>query len=129
MAGPDEYDSTLAQTKVADYSEHLRASSPKKVAYLKEALERPGLDLQIKDALLATIDQLKAAGHTVEPVSFEYLDYVVPAYYILTMAEASSNLARYDGVHYGHRSKQATDLTTTYKRSVPKVLAKKLSEG
>ena len=53
----------------------------------------------------------------VEPVSFEYLDYVVPAYYILTMAEASSNLARYDGVHYGYRSKRSFDLESTYKTS------------
>ena len=52
-----------------------------------------------------------------EPVSFEYLDFVVPTYYILTAAEASSNLARYDGVHYGYRSEASTDLISTYKKS------------
>jgi aspartyl-tRNA(Asn)/glutamyl-tRNA(Gln) amidotransferase subunit A len=63
------------------------------------------------------IDKLKADGNIVEPVSFEYLEYVVPTYYILTMAEASSNLARYDGVHYGYRSAASKDLTSTYKKS------------
>ncbi|WDF55937.1 Asp-tRNA(Asn)/Glu-tRNA(Gln) amidotransferase subunit GatA [Mucilaginibacter sp. KACC 22063] len=118
MAGPDEYDSTLMQAKPASLSAELKkVEAPQKIAYLKEALERPGLDPEIKEGLLNAIEKLKQAGHTVEPVSFEYLDYVVPTYYILTMAEASSNLARYDGVHYGYRSPNAVDLTTTYKRS------------
>ncbi len=118
MAGRDAFDSTLIQEEVPAYSTQLKAeTSPKKIAYLREALERPGLDPEIKEALLKSIGDLKAAGHTVEPVSFEYLDYVVPTYYILTMAEASSNLARYDGVHYGYRSPQATDLMSTYKLS------------
>lgn len=56
-------------------------------------------------------------GHIVEPVSFKYLDYVVAAYYILTTAESSSNLSRYDGVHFGYRSEKATDLESTYKLS------------
>lgn len=118
MAGPDAYDSTLIQAKAPQYGEELKKEdAPQKIAYLKEALERPGLDPVIKEGLLTTIDKLKKAGHSVEPVSFEYLDYVVPTYYILTMAEASSNLARFDGVHYGYRSPNAVDLTTTYKRS------------
>ncbi|NCD70454.1 Asp-tRNA(Asn)/Glu-tRNA(Gln) amidotransferase subunit GatA [Mucilaginibacter agri] len=118
MGGPDAYDSTLIQKSILQYSTELnQTESPKKIAYLREALERPGLDEHIKTALLKAINNLKAAGHTVEPVSFEYLDYVVPTYYILTMAEASSNLARYDGVHYGYRSPKAVDLMSTYKLS------------
>jgi aspartyl-tRNA(Asn)/glutamyl-tRNA(Gln) amidotransferase subunit A len=118
MAGPDAFDSTLSKTPIPQYSTALTAKpAPKKIAYLREALERPGLDPQIKDALVNKIEALKAAGNTVEPVSFEYLDYVVPTYYILTMAEASSNLARYDGVHYGYRSPKAVDLMSTYKLS------------
>ncbi|WP_345953543.1 Asp-tRNA(Asn)/Glu-tRNA(Gln) amidotransferase subunit GatA [Mucilaginibacter sp. PAMB04168] len=118
MAGPDAYDGTASQQAVPSYTKTLQASTDKKkVAYLQEVLDSEGLDAEVKAALLKAIDDLKADGHTVEPVSFEYLDYVVPTYYILTMAEASSNLARYDGVHYGYRSPDAVDLVTTYKRS------------
>ncbi len=118
MAGPDAYDSTASQTAVPAYSQQLQAVNGKKrIAYLQEVFDSEGLDTEVKDALLKTIEDLKADGHTVEPASFEYLDYVVPTYYILTMAEASSNLARYDGVHYGYRSPNAVDLVTTYKRS------------
>jgi aspartyl-tRNA(Asn)/glutamyl-tRNA(Gln) amidotransferase subunit A len=117
MAGPDAYDSTLAQIPVPAYSVNVESATPKKIAYLKESLESPGLDAEVKAILINYIEKLRAEGHTVEPVSFEYLDHVVATYYILTMAEASSNLARYDGVHYGYRSPNAADLVTTYKRS------------
>lgn len=118
MAGADNYDSTASHEPVPAYAGNLQPSTgKKKIAYLQEVLDSAGLDAEVKTALLKAIDDLKADGHTVEPVSFEYLDYVVPTYYILTMAEASSNLARYDGVHYGYRSPNAVDLVTTYKRS------------
>jgi aspartyl-tRNA(Asn)/glutamyl-tRNA(Gln) amidotransferase subunit A len=118
MAGPDAYDSTASQSTVPTYSQSLQPQpGAKKIAYLEEVFDSEGLDAEVKATLLQAIEDLKADGHTVEPVSFEYLDYVVPTYYILTMAEASSNLARYDGVHYGYRSPNAVDLVTTYKRS------------
>jgi aspartyl-tRNA(Asn)/glutamyl-tRNA(Gln) amidotransferase subunit A len=61
------------------------------------------------------LQQLKEDGHTVDAVSFDMLDYIVPAYYVLTTAEASSNLSRYDGVKYGHRTdKKDVDLTEFY---------------
>ena len=75
------------------------------------------MDPEVKAAFENSIKSLQEDGHVVEPVSFELLDYVVPTYYILTMAEASSNLARYDGVHYGYRSERAKDLESTYKTS------------
>jgi aspartyl-tRNA(Asn)/glutamyl-tRNA(Gln) amidotransferase subunit A len=118
MAGPDNYDGTASHQPVPAYAADLQpATDKKKIAYLQEVLDSEGLDAEVKATLLKAIDDLRAEGHTVEPVSFEYLDYVVPTYYILTMAEASSNLARYDGVHYGYRSPNAVDLVTTYKRS------------
>ena len=61
--------------------------------------------------------ELKAQGHTVEEQTFSYLDVIVPSYYILTTAEASSNLARFDGVHFGYRSPNSKDLESTYKLS------------
>ncbi|HRD37976.1 MAG TPA: amidase family protein, partial [Bacteroidia bacterium] len=72
---------------------------------------------EVKSAVSKQLDNFKAAGHTVEAVDFPYLDYLVPVYYVLTTAEASSNLSRFDGVHYGYRSQNATDLESTYKKS------------
>lgn len=117
IAGADQYDSTASSIFVPAYSQIQPQTAKKKIAYLSEALHSKGLDFEVKEAFERSIDRLKTEGHTVEPVSFELLEYVVPTYYILTMAEASSNLARYDGVHYGYRSAQAADLETTYKRS------------
>ncbi len=117
IAGADGYDSTVSSKEVPSYSAGFLQKDKKKIAYLSEAFDSKGLDPEIKRLFEDCINKLKAEGYSVEPVSFELLDYVVPAYYILTMAEASSNLARYDGVHYGYRSKDAYDLESTYKKS------------
>ncbi len=117
IAGADNYDSTASQRMVPAYTLENKEVKKEKIAYLSEALHSTGLDPEVRLAFEKSIDSLKAAGHVVEPVSFEFLEYVVPTYYILTMAEASSNLARYDGVHYGYRSKRAFDLESTYKTS------------
>ncbi len=117
IAGPDEYDSTASSKAVPAYSDTQTQKGAKKIAYLSEALHSEGLDPEVKALFEKSISKLKAEGHSVNPVSFDLLEYVVPTYYILTMAEASSNLARYDGVHYGYRSAKAVDLETTYKQS------------
>jgi aspartyl-tRNA(Asn)/glutamyl-tRNA(Gln) amidotransferase subunit A len=105
IAGADEFDSTSASVKVDRYSKLEEDSQRKyRIAYFREALESPALDPEIKHSIHSFADQLRSDGHTVEPVDFEYLDYIVPAYYILTTAEASSNLARYDGIRYGLRA-------------------------
>lgn len=117
MAGPDAYDNTLIQQPVSSFAISTQEPTKKKIAYLQEALSSPGVDGEVKDVLVNYIDKLRAEGHTVKPIAFEQLDYLVPTYYILATAEASSNLARYDGVHYGYRSPAADDLQSTYKRS------------
>lgn len=117
IAGPDEYDSTLANAVVPSLAKNTAPPKSKKIACLQEALSSPGVDAEVKSAFVSYIEKLKAEGHTVTPVTFEYLDYMVPAYYVLAMAEASSNLSRYDGVHFGYRSASATDMQSTYKRS------------
>ena len=118
MAGKDEYDSTVSSKPVPEYSKNVGSKPAKlRIAYIKDVIESNGLNPEIKAKVYATIEKLKAAGHNVEPVNFPYIDYLVPTYYVLTTAEASSNLARYDGVHYGYRSKNATDLESTYKKS------------
>lgn len=119
MAGKDEYDSTVSSKPVPAYSQEIgkKPSSALRIAYLKDCLENPGLDPEIKARINEIISRLKAKGHTVEAVDFPYLDYLVPTYYVLTTAEASSNLARFDGITFGYRSKNATDLESTYKKS------------
>jgi aspartyl-tRNA(Asn)/glutamyl-tRNA(Gln) amidotransferase subunit A len=116
MAGPDEYDATASQSEVPDYARDLPASA-KKIAYFPSAFEHPDLDPEIARHNQAFVDRLREQGHTVEPVDFDYLDAIIPAYYVLTTAEASSNLSRYDGVRYGHRSADATTLLDTYRKS------------
>jgi aspartyl-tRNA(Asn)/glutamyl-tRNA(Gln) amidotransferase subunit A len=118
MAGPDAYDSTASREPVPSYASHLEQGKTFRISYIRQALEHPSLDPEIAKGLHAYFDSLRNAGHTVEPIDFEYLDYIVPAYYILTTAEASSNLSRYDGVKYGYRSTSpADDLTNFYKKN------------
>ncbi len=117
IAGKDEFDATLSSKAVSSFS---NLQSPKKnmrIAYITETIETEGIDPEIKAAMYNRVKALQADGHTVEPVSFPYLKYAVPTYYVLTTAEASSNLSRYDGVHFGYRSPNATDLESTYKLS------------
>ncbi len=116
MAGQDDFDATASTETVDDYTS-FDNSGPKKIAVIKECLESEGIDPEIKAAIEQQIENLKQDGHTVEYVSFPYLDYMVPAYYVLTTAEASSNLSRFDGVHYGYRSEVAKGVEETYKKS------------
>lgn len=118
MAGADQKDATVSKNPVPSYSEEMKDTPENyKIAYLPEALNTEALQPEIKSALLDSIGNLKAAGHTVEPVPFPMLDYVLPTYYILTTAEASANLSRYDGAHYGHRSPHVHNLESLYKNS------------
>ena len=88
------------------------------IAYFPEALNHSSLDREIADAIKKKIVQLNSEGHEVKPVEFDLIDYIVPAYYILTTAEASSNLSRYDGVKYGNRANETDiELTEFYKKT------------
>jgi aspartyl-tRNA(Asn)/glutamyl-tRNA(Gln) amidotransferase subunit A len=115
IAGPDEYDSTCSSAKVPSYSTNLEVKKSYNIAYFPQALDHPSLDPVIRAAIVEQLNRIKADGHTVTPVDFEYLDYIVPAYYILTTAEASSNLSRYDGIKFGYRTnKEVSDLNELY---------------
>ena len=114
IGGPDAYDSTTLLEALPAAA--VRASKPK-IAYLKEAVESEAVHPEIRDRINSILDELKSEGYTVEPISFPYLDYMVPAYYVLTTAEASSNLARFDGINYGYRSKDAKGIDETYRKS------------
>lgn len=117
LAGADDNDSTVSKLPVPNYTSTLTEKRKFKIAVLKETIESDALDAETKEAILVAIDRLKADGHEIAYVSFDLLEYLVPAYYVLTAAEASSNLSRYDGVHYGYRNTQAQSLNLLYKSS------------
>lgn len=115
MAGHDEFDNTSSKKPVLKYSRLLHFDKKVKVAYLKETLESEALVPLIKENTLSVLEKLKTDGHVVEEVKFPLLKYLLPTYYILTTAEASSNLSRFDGVKYGYRSPNAHNLESMYK--------------
>ncbi len=117
IAGVDENDATVSDKQVPEYTGDLQISGKKKIAVIEDCLNAEGLSPEVKSHMLEAIEKLKSEGHTIEYVSFPYLDYMVPCYYVLTTAEASSNLARYSGLLYGHRSSEAHDLESTFKMS------------
>ena len=117
IAGADQYDSTVSHNDVPSYSTTFEEKKKYKVAYIRETLESPALQKEIRDAMISRIDTLKSQGHTVEAIDFPLLEYILPTYYILATAEASSNLSRFDGVRYGYRSKDITDLQSLYKKT------------
>lgn len=116
ISGPDNHDATALNKKVVNDATEISAKKFK-LAYFKEAIMSEGIEPAVKKQTLAFIDKLKQMGHEVREVSFPYLDVLVPVYYTLTTAEASSNLSRFAGMHYGKRSNQAKDLETTVKHS------------
>lgn len=117
IAGPDDYDSTASSRTVEAVEQSSSSAGRYKIGYFKDVMESPQLDTSVKKQTKAYLDKLTKAGHTVEAIDFPLLEYLVPVYYILSTAEASSNLARYDGIHYGYRSEEAHDLESTYKKS------------
>ena len=117
IAGKDDNDSTVSQREVPKYSELLSQNKKPKIAYIKETLHSEGLSEEIKKATLDKIEKLKSEGYEVEEVDFPLLKYALPTYYILITAEASTNLSRYDGVRYGFRSPNVTNLESMYKKT------------
>ena len=117
IAGPDDFDSTVSKKPVPNYSELLPFDKPVKIAYIKETLHSDALQDEIKQNTRAVLERLAREGHQVQEVEFPLLEYVLPTYYILTTAEASSNLARFDGIKYGYRYPNAANLEDMYKKT------------
>lgn len=118
ISGPDDYDSTVSQRTVPSYTSALNdEAKPWKIAYLQELDNADGIQPEIRENITKKIRNLRASGFSVEPVSFPLMEYILPTYYILATAEASSNLSRFDGVRYGYRSKATVDLHSMYKKS------------
>ena len=118
ISGCDQYDSTSSTKEIPNYSNNLSLDGEKlKIAVPEQYINAKGLDVEIKSQIQKTIGKFEENGHKVEYVDFPFLKYLIPTYYILSTAEASSNLARYDGAHYGSRSTKAEDIDSTYIKS------------
>jgi aspartyl-tRNA(Asn)/glutamyl-tRNA(Gln) amidotransferase subunit A len=117
IAGRDPMDSTSADLPVPDYASELE--KPVRGLRLGVAKEYfgEGLDDEVRQAVELAIDKLKSLGCEVVPVSLPHTAYAIPAYYLIATAEASSNLARYDGVRYGYRASAVNTLSEMYRRS------------
>lgn len=116
IAGKDEYDATLTQQETPNFNIPADTSK-KRIAYINETLYSDGVSKEVQEGTLALIEKLKGEGHTVEAIDFPMINTLVPCYYVLTTAEASSNLSRYQGLQYGYRSPNATNLESTFKKS------------
>ena len=107
--GPDAFDSTVMPAPEA------RPNTAKaRIAYFPETLDSPGMDAGVRAISEDFLERLRQGGHEVAPCAFPLLNYIIPAYYVLTTAEASTNLARFDGIRYGYRSPRAGNLEETY---------------
>lgn len=117
ISGKDNYDSTSSSKPVPAYSNELSFDKKARIAVFPSTLKSEGLNSEVRQATETLLNDLKADGHTVDEVGFDLLEYLIPTYYVLTTAEASSNLARFDGVHYGYRSPEAKEMEAVYKKT------------
>ncbi|MEO8446935.1 MAG: Asp-tRNA(Asn)/Glu-tRNA(Gln) amidotransferase subunit GatA [bacterium] len=116
IAGYDDHDSTSSDVPVNNYIkeiEEIADPAETKIGYVKEYFE-DGLDEEIKNGILKKIEQLKEKGFAIKEISLPHSKYVIQTYYILTCAEASSNLSRYDGVRYGVRAADSSGVEEMY---------------
>jgi aspartyl-tRNA(Asn)/glutamyl-tRNA(Gln) amidotransferase subunit A len=117
IAGRDPMDATSAEVPVPDYVAELE----KPVRGLKLGVAKEyfgeGLDPEVKKSVEAAIQKLAKSGCEIIPVSLPHTEYAIPTYYIVATAEASSNLARFDGVRYGYRAGDARTLSEMYRRT------------
>jgi aspartyl-tRNA(Asn)/glutamyl-tRNA(Gln) amidotransferase subunit A len=105
ISGHDPRDSTSLDVPVPDFEAEVKAArAPLRIGIIREHLDSDGLHSEMRQALLAAIDVFRSSGATIVDVSLPHTKYSIPAYYIIAPCEASSNLARYDGVHYGFRA-------------------------
>ena len=115
ICGIDKNDGTSLDIGTPDYLKNLNDDvKGMKIGLPKECFETKGLDPEVAESVKSVAEVLKQKGAIVEEISLPFLDYVIPAYYIIAAAEASSNLSRFDGVKYGFRAKDYDGLTDLY---------------
>lgn len=117
IAAYDEYDSTSANVEVPDYLSALTQNVQGLKIGVPSQFIGEGIDAQVKERVLDALKQFEKMGATWEEVSLPHVDYAVATYYLLAPAEASSNLANYDGVRFGHRTDQPENLLDMYKKT------------
>ena len=119
LAGHDEMDGTTPRDPVPDYAASLESATLKGVKFglPKEYLEVSGMDPEVKRITETAIAKCESAGAELVEVSLPHTEYAMAVYYIIAPAEASANLARFDGVRYGHRSARSEDVFSLYTRS------------
>ena len=120
IAGPDPRDATTAPQQVPHYTEALDADLQGVRLGVPSALLDSGIDPEVKQAFGAVVEAIQATGATVSEITLPHAQYAIPVYYLLATAEASSNLARYDGVRYTHRAEldpASTTLRAMYDRT------------
>ncbi len=116
MSGKDEHDATLLQEPPIDNWSY-ESKQKQTFAVMNQAVNHEGLDPEVKASFTHLLAKLESQGHSITYFDFPLLDQMVPTYYVLTTAEASSNLSRYSGMMYGYRSDNASDLESTYIKS------------
>ena len=117
LCGNDEMDSTSVDVPVPDFTQGLiNDVQGLKIGVPKEYFTE-GLDTEVADKVHAAISVLEKLGASVEEISLPHTEYAIATYYIIAPAEASANLARYDGVRYGYRTEEPTDLINMYKKT------------
>ena len=117
ISGADPMDSTSSETPVPDYLSSLSLDvKDLKIGVPKEYFGK-GLDAQVKDSVIEAVKVFEKAGAKISDVSLPNMDSAIEVYYILAPSEASANLARFDGIRYGHRSKDAATLMELYEKS------------
>jgi aspartyl-tRNA(Asn)/glutamyl-tRNA(Gln) amidotransferase subunit A len=117
IAGRDEHDATTADVPVPDYAAEVGGDLRGARIGVPRALFGEGLDADVRARVEAVIDAYHALGAEIVDVELPHAKYSIAVYYILATAEASSNLARYDGVRYGHRAEDPEDLRQMYRRT------------
>ena len=117
LAGPDKFDATASSKPVANYTAELAKPVSGLRIGVPEEYFGEGLNPEIRAAIEKSLEALKAAGCSIHKVSLPHTKYAVPTYYVIATAEASSNLERFDGVRYGHRSADSNTLSAMFRKS------------
>lgn len=117
IASYDKKDSTSIKRESYDFTSHLNGSIQNMKIGVPRNYLKDGIETEVKNAVLQAADFYREQGAQVEEFEFPFVEYAIPAYYVIASAEASSNLARFDGVKYGYRTEQYESLSDMYKKT------------